>query len=361
MSHDEPPRQFPKCMPQGWVPPVPAWSALVPHQGQLVVAYYGVQSAYGRDSAEVDGFRQWLHESFTAVGDNAHREYAEYTDAHGFYTWLCIGYWLDEASHQQWADSLVHQDYWLSDARLNARAGVFREVLSMPADRFEALQSQAHERAGAANACPVIHGPIREHNYWGATRDRLAASASDALTGISAALLSDSPMGDSFGRRVTVNVPHNLAVIRSGQAFGDLEGQEKQLYFAEIEPALRAGMDFLGSHAVQTGCFSCRFMTETDALGAALPRSFGLAHFASLHHLEDWARNHPTHLRIFNGFIAMATQLGGRLSLRLWHEVAVLPEQRQRFEYLNCHPATGLMAHANRGMFSRPQDPGVQA
>jgi aldoxime dehydratase len=348
-------------MPVGWVPPVPAWSALGPDQGQLIVAYYGVQSIEGAQSDELAHFREWLSTSLHPASDAVYCEYAEYTDAQGYYTWLCIGYWLDETAHAQWANSAAHQDYWLSEARLCNRIGVFREVLSIPADRFEALQSDNHERSGAARACPVLHGPIREHNYWGATRDRIEASGNDCLNADTAGLTRDDPSEITLGRRVVVQVSQNLAVIRSGQAFGDIEGQEEHSYFEEIEPALRAGMDFLGEHPLETGCFSCRLLQETTAVGVPLPRTFGLAHFVSLKHLEDWARDHPTHLRIFNSFIAMATQLGGDLKLRLWHEVAVLPSHGQVFEYLNCHPDTGLLPHAKPNIFPRPQHSGVQA
>jgi hypothetical protein len=36
--------------------------------------------------------------------------------------------------------------------------------------------------------------------------------------------------------------------------------------------------------------------------------------------------------------------LGDAMQLRLWHEVMVLPDQAQSFEYINCHDRTGLMA-----------------
>ena len=32
-----------------------------------------------------------------------------------------------------------------------------------------------------------------------------------------------------------------------------------------------------------------------------------------------------------------------QLDLQLWHEVAVLPHKEQLFEYVNCHPGTGLL------------------
>lgn len=360
MNHDDSIRQFPKRMPGGWVPPVPAWSALVPHEGQLIVAYYGVQSAAGADAEGVSEFRQWLLALLWHAGNAVHSEFAEYVDAQGYYTWVCVSYWLDEARHTHWTCSAEHQDYWLSDLRLNGDVGVFRETLTIPAERFEALQSNAQERVGASRACPVLHGPIREHSYWGGTRDRIAASAHDPLTAGGGGLVCDAPDGMTQGRRVSVQAPDNLTVIRSGQSFGALQGREKNLYVEEIEPALRAGMEFLRDNPTETGCFSCRLLNEVDIQGTLLARTCGLAYFASLKHLEDWARTHPTHLRIFAGFLAMATELGGDLALRLWHEVAVLPQHGQCFEYLNCHGATGLLALSAPTYF-HPQEAGVKA
>lgn len=361
MSRDDSSRQFPKCMPNGWVPPVPAWSVLMPSDDHLIVAYYGVQSALGAEAHEVAEFRSWLLASLGQAGDAVHCEYAEYVDAQGYYTWLCIGYWLEEARHMHWVGSPEFQDYWLSEERLCSRAGVFQETLTFTSDRFETLQSDVKERAGASRVCPVLHGPIREHNYWGGTRDRIAASAHDLLAAGPGKLTCDASEGVTLRRRVRVQLPDNLVVIRSGQAFEDLQALEKKIYFGDIEPALRAGMDFLRDHPLETGCFSCRLMRETDVLGTPLPRTFGLAHFVSLKHLEDWARSHPTHQRIFNSFIAMATELGSDLKLRLWHEVGVLAQQSQFFEYLNCHSATGLLAPAVSPFISNSNNPGVQA
>ncbi len=102
-------------------------------------------------------------------------------------------------------------------------------------------------------------------------------------------------------------------------------------------------MDYLRDHPRETGCFSCRFMHELEPDGSSSQRTFALAHFVSLGHLERWAASHPTHLAIFNEFLAMATELGPAMRLRLWHEVYVLPRGAGRFEYANCHPGTGLL------------------
>ena len=36
-------------------------------------------------------------------------------------------------------------------------------------------------------------------------------------------------------------------------------------------------------------------------------------------------------------------ELNFQLDLRLYHEVSVLKPEEQHFEYINCHPGTGLM------------------
>ncbi|MGH8241542.1 MAG: phenylacetaldoxime dehydratase family protein, partial [Steroidobacteraceae bacterium] len=111
-----------------------------------------------------------------------------------------------------------------------------------------------------------------------------------------------------------------------------------------VYPMLLKGMEFLRDQPAQTGCYSCRFMSEVDERGGPTRRTFGLAAFASLAHLEQWAESHPTHLAIFNQFLTMAAELGAQMRLRLWHEVFVLPAGGgHSFEYLNCHPATGLI------------------
>jgi aldoxime dehydratase len=41
----------------------------------------------------------------------------------------------------------------------------------------------------------------------------------------------------------------------------------------------------------------------------------------------------------------MVREYGKDLKLNLWHEVSVLPSERQIFEYLNCHHDTGLLPY----------------
>lgn len=142
-----------------------------------------------------------------------------------------------------------------------------------------------------------------------------------------------------------MKVPENLAIIRSGQDWTDCGGEELAQYNESVRPALVAGMNFLRDHADETGCCDLRFAEETSRDGSPMKKTFGLGYFLTLGHLEKWASTHPTHLAIFSKFLTMARVHGTNLKLKLWHEVSVLPAANQIFEYVNCHPETGLLPY----------------
>lgn len=351
-------RTIPSRMPEGWEPPVPAYSAelTVP----AVVAYYGVQAASGRDAAGVREFRGWIASlrdapdaadadtegaarSVSAVSPDVW-EYAEFTDREGAYTWIAMLTWRGNPErYTEWAAQPTVRDYWESAARESGPVGVFREVIFPPAQRMETIYSQPGLQAGIATGCPAHQGPIRTHNYWGAMRDRIELSATDALDPRAADSGPTPSMEADTGTRVRLRGHENLAVIHSGQVTAGLEGEELAFYERRLEPALAGGMRYLRDHPVESGCFSCRYLAETDASGELIGRTFGLAHFNSLWQLEDWAEHHPSHLKIFGEFMEMVKQLPGDPTLPLWHQVFVLQADQQLFEYVNCHAGTGLM------------------
>ena len=61
--------------------------------------------------------------------------------------------------------------------------------------------------------------------------------------------------------------------------------------------------------------------------------------------MENWAERHASHEAIFTAAIARYRKFGKANQLRTWHEVFVLPEQGQIFEYVNCAPGTGLSGY----------------
>jgi aldoxime dehydratase len=136
---------------------------------------------------------------------------------------------------------------------------------------------------------------------------------------------------------------HNLCLIRSGQEWSETDGEERRMYTEDVEPVLRAGMDFLRDDGLAVGCYANRYMTVVDAGGRPLDKTFGMSWWHSLEELDTWAESHPTHVAIFRVAMEYLGTLGPAARLRLYHEVTVPSADQQRFEYLDCHPATGML------------------
>ena len=111
-----------------------------------------------------------------------------------------------------------------------------------------------------------------------------------------------------------------------------------------MEPVLREGMDFLRDDGRAIGCYSNRYMQHIDATGGRTEKSFGVSLWRSLADMERWSESHPTHVAIFGTFMRIVQELQFQLKLRVYHEVSVLKPDEQDYEYINCHPRTGLLA-----------------
>lgn len=137
--------------------------------------------------------------------------------------------------------------------------------------------------------------------------------------------------------------PENLCLIRSAQDWSACRGDERDSYLRDVHPMLKKGMTFLMENPAETGCLTCRFIEQLTHDGDADDKTFGMAYFVDMSRLEAWSKSHPTHLAIFGSFMSLAQRLGGTITLRLWHEVAVLQADWTRLEYINCHRRTGLL------------------
>jgi aldoxime dehydratase len=91
------------------------------------------------------------------------------------------------------------------------------------------------------------------------------------------------------------------------------------------------------------GCYSNHYRNVATPDGAATEKSYGMSWWKSLAALERWAESHPTHVRIFGAAMKYLSTLGPAAKLRLYHEVTVARADEQFFEYLNCHPQTGML------------------
>lgn len=332
-----PARVCPMRMPEGWNAPYPAWSARhAAGTTEVVMAYFGAQAADDR------AWLGTLHRMFAGPGGPARVELGRSTDRAGVPTLLTAAYWTSAAGYDRWRTVSGFEDWWADPRRLLGTHGLFREVLTVPLDRLETLFS-TQVPAGIAATAPSLDGPVNEHAYWGGARDRLPISAVNPLASPHGEVLPRLGPQSTRGRRLRVRVPENLAVIHSAQDWSHCVDAELRRYVEEVHPTLVEGMDFLRDHPLEVGCCDMRMVDELDTRGLAVPRSYGFGYFLSLAHLERWAESHPTHLRIFGTFLKMVEAFEGRLDLRLWHEVSVLPGAGQVFEYLNCHEQTGLL------------------
>jgi hypothetical protein len=175
-------------------------------------------------------------------------------------------------------------------------------------------------------------------------RDRLAAAQDDELKGEKWTTRVQMNGGNQ-STRIRVPGKKNLCVIRSGQDWSDTLPGERKLYLETIHPVLVEGMNFLRDRGQETGCYSMNLWDVVDAKTheANQERTFGLGFFDDLSSLESWSKSHQTHLKIFGGFLIYAKKLNNVLSLRLFHEIYVLKESQQFFEYVGCHEGTGML------------------
>lgn len=333
------PRMLSRRVADDYTPPYEAYSGrLSPSVTEVVMGYLGVQS-------RGDAARPRALEALRALADQlglehgaVHHELTEYRDEAGYDNFIIVAYWNRAAVFEQWLSSPAVADWWQSDGRLDEGLGYFREIAIPRAEQLETLYAFRGELPGVGAMAQHISEPIQEHGYWGAMRDRVPASQSDRMT--PSGKLSRRP---SHGVRVSIAGHDNLCLIRSGQDWSDCDPEERALYLEQMEPTLRSGMDFLRDQGREVGCYSNRYVQLIGRDGTRLDKSFVVGHWHSMERLERWAESHPSHLRIFVTFMGVVANFQ---KLRLYHEVSVCAAAGQRYDYINCHPATGLMRDA---------------
>ncbi len=109
-----------------------------------------------------------------------------------------------------------------------------------------------------------------------------------------------------------------------------------------IREPLDRGMAYLRENPLNTGCCSLRFQQTCDIEGSPRLETHALGYFLSLKHMEEWSEKHASHEAIFSAAMQYYRKFGKSNQLRTWHEVFVLPEAGQSFEYINCASGTGL-------------------
>lgn len=331
-AHLQCPRTRHRRVADDYAPPYPSFVARhAPSVTRVVMAYFGVQH---RDHAAVAAAAlKELAASFASEGGPTHWDRSRYTDEAGYANVICAAYWDDPARFEAWF--ALHGAKWTREPR--AGVGTFIERLRPDVRRYETLFSAPDRREGIATLAEGMSDMITEHAYWGGARDRIPASQTEAMEATGA------PRLVCDGGRITVLAHDNLCLIRSGQDWGDTQAEERAMYQRDVEPILRAGMDFLRDEGVSIGCFANRYLSVETADGNSTEKSFGMSWWKSLAALERWAESHPTHVAIFGAAMKYLSTLGPAAQLKLYHEVTVARADEQFFEYLNCHDRSGML------------------
>ncbi|MBC2640558.1 MULTISPECIES: phenylacetaldoxime dehydratase family protein [unclassified Rhodococcus (in: high G+C Gram-positive bacteria)] len=336
------PRTLTRRVPEDYQPPFPMWVGRADERvQQVVMGYLGVQFRGDEQRpAALQAMRDMVA-GFDLPDGPLHYDVTHHVDNQNHENLMVVGYWKDSAAHDRWLQLPAVADWWASDERLSEGLGYFREIVAPRVEQFETLYAFQDALPGVGAVMDGVSGEINEHGYWGSMRERFPVSQTDWMQPSGELrVLSGDP---AAGGRVVVQGHDNIALIRSGQDWADTETSERNLYLDEILPTLQGGMDFLRDNGQSVGCYSNRFVRNIDLDGNFLDLSYNIGHWGSLDKLERWAESHPTHLRIFTTFFRVAASLS---KLRLYHEVSVFDARDQRYEYINCHPQTGMLRDA---------------
>ena len=331
-----------KNMPDGFEPPVPAWAGdWTDGVEQLTSAFFGVQGE------ETPQWRQWVERALlgNAADGPALVEKASFIDAAGAPNHVYLAYWRNGRYRAWWQHDDV-SGWWSAEERANEGAGYWRETSTVAPDRIETLHSSPNSH-GIATLASELQGPVPEHGYAGAARDRIPASGGDALRGDEATPHSLQAQVAADGKRVRIVAPKNMCIIRSGQDWDHCEAEERDFYLTQVAPSLQAGMDYLRDNPEESRCLCMRLMRRTNDDNGELNQTFGLGYGLDIYAFEEWAKSHPTHTKIFGQFLNHAEKFGENMKLRLWHEVSVVADEGTDFEYIACHSQTGLLPYAN--------------
>ena len=325
-------------MPPDWKPPAPAWESLWSDtEDALVAGYFGIQS----ESPDLlDG---WAGSAFTAAYSPFSVERGSFVDAQGDCNFLYVAYWRASHYHRWWASNGSAR-WWRKPERISEGVGYWREVCTLPFERLETLHSTTDPH-GASVSADSMQGPILEHGYAGAMRDRIPLSATDSLENPLPMKMPLTSVNSDQGKRIKVKPNRNTCIIRSGQDWSHCDAEQKSYYLEKLHPVLLEGMAYLRDNPIESGCYSLRFVDCRDETWGTMEQSFGLGYATDAYAFENWAKSHPTHLAIFDGFLKMVEVYGESLKLQLWHEVAALPVGGSEFEYIGCHPRTGLLPY----------------
>ncbi len=334
-------RTIPMRKPRGHQPGSQRYSSRVPKEVvEFQVSIFGIQT--DKESKKTrSGFIELIQRFCQTNAAPLHREFATFDDKQGYTNIFVICYWRDSNKCDLWRAQL---NIWLRSKNIiEMEEGYWLESFDVPIDYRETIAFSDYLRG--LTACPHSHlEPIEESGYWGSARDRLAASGYDELATDHKELQFQKGR-NTKGQHVKISdIPQYLCIVRSGVSWADCEEEQLNSYQSNLKPKLDAGMEFLRQNPEESGCCSLRQVECLTDNGTKTKEAFSLGIFLSLGHLEKWSEYHPSHLAIYTQALAERRKFQERLQLKTFHEVFIL-QDKVSFEYLNCHPQTGLLPY----------------
>jgi aldoxime dehydratase len=342
--HLEYSRRVPERRPPGHQPAAPRFTLRWADPVATIISQYHAMQLPNRDwSWQADFFKRVEASLAEDNGPGAH-EIMRFEDEAGCTNAVVVSYWTDPTRHARWSANSSLSRWLDDDVRLGEEAGYWRETIAVPYDRHETIYSGPNYRIGLGRLPDTSIEHMTTNGYFGAARDRLPISAIDELESPWTELPEARTLS-TRGSRLFAAVPLNMTAIRSGQ-FWEAAGREQfDDYTDNLQPKLMRGMRHLAEKPRQNGTLSLRVMTNLSPDGSERRETSVLGYFVALELLERWAKSHETHLDIYRHAIAMNRLYKEKREVVTWHEVFIMLPCTT-FEYINCHPATGLLQHA---------------
>lgn len=304
---------------------------------------FGQFSLQGKNLELKDVDLKSVQELFKEKYGPTHIDIAWHTQSDDYTNIIFMVYWLHVEDYSKWKNSIKVKNWIEEDGFKQCGSqvsGFWYEILKIPVEYFESSYSGKSGQEGVSNFLDMQL--CETHEYWGAMRDRIPASAYDQLLPKEENIQKNTHGDETSSKKLSVTVPDYICFIRTVQSLANVSEEEKKMYLDVMEPVLDTGIKFLSNEL--ESCIDIKKVTEISQNKDDLQTTSVLAYFDSLAVLEKWASSHPTHLSIYNTYFDILKMQGGKSDISLWHEVSVLKSEDVETYYCYCQPDTGLLA-----------------
>ncbi|CAK7206087.1 hypothetical protein SEUCBS139899_008870 [Sporothrix eucalyptigena] len=295
------------------------------------------------------------------------------------HVWLT--YWQTETDFEHWWANRDVQDFWQSLPEANA--GFWRETCVFVDGRsmFETNKPINNGFGHVGSFCPLGE----KSGYWGAYRDRLAASTStnkleaarggcpkSAPNSSIRAELSEPALPTVVPGRIIINhFPDNLCCVVEGQDRSAMCKREREYWFENFEDlynewiqtaVLHSSLASDGVvharmfHDPSSGAMRAGFGTCDKRLPLALQtnRLVQVIFFQDMSFMERIGRRYSSHLKLRKKFME-AYGPGGDIidgNIVLWVDLGILKSSGISAEYIGCYENFGFMKYRNHEAFA---------